>query len=144
MSACQCIISGHGYTELQLTLTLQRNAHVATGLLQCSTSHITSDGNSASFKTLTAPRAKLRIPVQAQPSTRRTGLRSPTRLGMRQRRDLGLPNEYRLRHCGLSAASRHKLAFTSRHLLLLTATWHGNVSECLIPKCLMPKCLTEC
>ena len=78
MSACQCIISGHGYTELQLTLTLQRNAHVATGLLQCSTSHITSDGNSASFKTLTAPRAKLRIPVKAQPSTRRTGLRSLT------------------------------------------------------------------
>ena len=36
--------------------------------------------------------------------------------------DLGLPSEYSLGHCGLSAASRHKLAFTSRHYALLTAT----------------------
>ena len=32
-------------------------------------------------------------------------------------RDLGLSNKY----CGLSAASRHKLASTSRHYSLLTA-----------------------
>ena len=35
-------------------------------------------------------------------------------------------NEYTLGHCGLSAASRHKLAFTSRHYSLLTATWHDS------------------
>ena len=63
----------------------------------------------------------LRILVKAQPSTRSTGPRSPTRLGIRSQ-DLGLPNEYSLGHCGLSAASRHKLAFTSRHFTLLTAT----------------------
>ena len=33
-----------------------------------------------------------------------------------------LLNKYSLGHCGLSAASRHKLAFTSRHHALLTAT----------------------
>ena len=60
--------------------------------------------------------------VKAQPSSRSTGPRSPnTRLGIRSQ-DLGLPNEYSLGHCGLSAASRHKLAFTSRHYALLTAT----------------------
>ena len=63
----------------------------------------------------------LRILVKAQPSTRSTGPRSPTRLGIRSQH-LGLPNEYSLGHCGLSAASRHKLAFTSRHFTLLTAT----------------------
>ena len=63
----------------------------------------------------------LRILVKAQPSTRSTGPRSPTRLGIRSQH-LGLPNEYSLGHCGLSAASRHKLAFTSRHYALLTAT----------------------
>ena len=63
----------------------------------------------------------LRILVKAQPSTRSTGPRSPIRLGI-QSQDLGLPNEYSLGHCGLSAASRHKLAFTSRHYALLTAT----------------------
>ena len=63
----------------------------------------------------------LHILVKAQPSTRSTGPRSPTRLGIRSQ-DLGLPNEYSLGHCGLSAASRHKLAFTSRHFALLTAT----------------------
>ena len=31
-------------------------------------------------------------------------------------------NKYSLDHCGLSAASRCKLAFTSRHYTLLTAT----------------------
>ena len=62
-----------------------------------------------------------RILVKAQPSTRSTGPRSPTRLGIRSQ-DLGLPSEYSLGHCGLSAASRHKLAFTSRHYTLLTAT----------------------
>ena len=45
---------------------------------------------------------------------------SPTRLGIRLR-DLGLPNEYTLGHCGLSAASRHKLASTSRQYSLLIA-----------------------
>ena len=64
---------------------------------------------------------KLRILVKAQPSTRSTWPRSPTRLGIRPR-DLGLLNKYSLGHCGLSAASRHKLAFTSRHHALLTAT----------------------
>ena len=63
----------------------------------------------------------LRILVKAQPSTRSTGPRSPTRLGIRLQ-DLGLPNEYSLGHCGLSVASRHKLAFTNRHFALLTAT----------------------
>ena len=62
----------------------------------------------------------LRILVKAQPSTWSTGPRSPTRLGIRSQ-DLGLPNEYSLGHCGLSAASTHKLAFTSRHFALLTA-----------------------
>ena len=63
----------------------------------------------------------LRILVKAQPSTRSTRPRSPTRLGIRSQ-DLGLPSEFSLGHCGLSAASRHKLAFTSRHYALLTAT----------------------
>ena len=63
----------------------------------------------------------LRILVKAQPRTRSTGPRPPTRLGIRSQ-DLGLPSEYSLGHCGLSAASRHKLAFTSRHYTLLTAT----------------------
>ena len=62
-----------------------------------------------------------RILVKAQPGTRSSGPRSPTRLGIRSQ-DLGLPNEYSLGHCGLFAASRHKLAFTSRHYALLTAT----------------------
>ena len=34
-------------------------------------------------------------------------------------RDLGLSNKYTLGHCGLSAASRHKLASTSRYYLPL-------------------------
>ena len=58
---------------------------------------------------------------KAQPSTQSTGSRSPPRLGIRPQ-NLGLPNRYSLAHCGLSAASRHKLAFTSRHYTLLTAT----------------------
>ena len=37
-------------------------------------------------------------------------------------RDLGLLNKYSLGHCGLCAASRRKLAFTSKHYTLLTAT----------------------
>ena len=65
--------------------------------------------------------SKLRIPVKAQPSTPNTWPLSPTRLGIRPW-DLGLLNEYSLGHCGLSAASRHKLTFTSRHHALLTAT----------------------
>ena len=64
---------------------------------------------------------KLCVLVKAQPSTRSTWPRSPTRLGIRPR-DLGLLNKYSLGHCGLSAASRHKFAFTSRHYPLLTAT----------------------
>ena len=63
----------------------------------------------------------LRILVKAQPSTRSTWPRSPTRLGIRPR-DLGLLNKYSLGHCDLSAASRHKFAFSSRHYALLTAT----------------------
>ena len=63
----------------------------------------------------------LRILVKVQPSTRSTRPRSPTRLGIRSQ-DLGLPSEFSLGHCSLSAASRHKLAFTSRHYALLTAT----------------------
>ena len=59
---------------------------------------------------------KLRILVKAQPSAPSTWPLSPTRLDIGLR-DLGLPNEYTLGHCGLSAASRHKLAFT-----VLTAT----------------------
>ena len=63
----------------------------------------------------------LRILVKAQPSIQSTGPRSPTGLGIRSQ-DLGLPDEYSLGHCGLSAASRHKLVFTRRHYTLLTAT----------------------
>ena len=59
--------------------------------------------------------------AKAQPSTRSTWPWSPTRLGIRPQ-DLGLLNKYSLGHCGLSAASRRKLAFTSRHYALLTAT----------------------
>ena len=33
-----------------------------------------------------------------------------------------IPDEYGLGHCGFSAASRHKRAFTRRHYALLTAT----------------------
>ena len=55
----------------------------------------------------------LRILVKAQPNTRSAGPRSPTRLGIRSQ-DLGLPKEYSLAHCGLSAACRRKLAFTRR------------------------------
>ena len=50
---------------------------------------------------------------------------SPTRF-CNWLQDLGLPKEYSLGHCGLSAASRHKLAFTSRHYSLLTATSHNS------------------
>ena len=46
---------------------------------------------------------------------------APIRLGIRSQ-NLGQPNEYSLGHCGLSAASRHKLAFTTRHFVLFTAT----------------------
>ena len=63
----------------------------------------------------------LRILVKAQPSTRSTWLRSLPRLGTWPR-DPGLLNKYSLGHCGLSASSRHKLAFTRRHYALLTAT----------------------
>ena len=39
--------------------------------------------------------------------------------------DLGLPNSYSLDHCGISAASRHKLAFTSiLYSLLVTPARH--------------------
>ena len=62
----------------------------------------------------------LHILVKAQPSTRSTGPWSTTGLGIWSQ-DLCLPNEYSLGHCGLSAVSRHKLAFTSRHYELLTA-----------------------
>ena len=68
---------------------------------------------------------KLRILVKAQPCTPSTWPLSPTRLGI-QPRDLGLSNEYTLGHCDLSAASRHKLASTSRHHSLFTATWHDS------------------
>ena len=61
------------------------------------------------------------ILVKAQPGTQSTGPRSPTRLGIRSQ-DLGLPDEYSLGYHGLSAASGCKLAFTSKHYTLLTAT----------------------
>ena len=64
---------------------------------------------------------KLRILVRAQLSTQSTWPLSPTRVAI-WLRDLGLPSEYTLGHCCLFAASRHKLAFTSRHYSLLTAT----------------------
>ena len=59
----------------------------------------------------------LRILVKAQPSTRSTWPQSPTWLGIRSR-DLGLLNKYSLGHSGLSAASRHKVAFTRSHYAL--------------------------
>ena len=55
----------------------------------------------------------LRILVKAQPSTRSTGPRSPTRLGIRSQ-DLALPIKYSLGHRGLSAASGRKLTFTMK------------------------------
>ena len=64
---------------------------------------------------------KFCILVKAQPCTPSTWQLSPTRICIRPR-DLGLSNEYTLGQCGLSAASRHKLASTSRHHALLTAT----------------------
>ena len=52
----------------------------------------------------------LRILVKAQqPRTRSTGPQSPTGLGI-QSQDLGLPDEYSLGHCDLSATCRHKFA----------------------------------
>ena len=45
-----------------------------------------------------------RILVKAQPSTQSIGPWSTTRLGIRSQ-DLGLPDEYSLGHCGLSATS---------------------------------------
>ena len=63
----------------------------------------------------------LRILVKIQPSTQSNWPQSPTRLGIWPK-DLGLLNEYSLGYCGLSNASRHKLAFTRRHYALLTAT----------------------
>ena len=68
--------------------------------------------------------SKLRILVKAQSSTPSTWP-SSTRLGIRPW-DLGLSNEYTLSHCGLFGASRHKLASTSGHYSLLTATWHDS------------------
>ena len=64
---------------------------------------------------------KLGILVEAQPSTQSIWPWSPTRLGIRPQY-LGLHNKYNLGHYGISAASRHKLAFTSRHYSLFTAT----------------------
>ena len=63
---------------------------------------------------------KLCMLVKAQPSTQSTWPWSPTRLGIRPR-DLVPLNKYSLGHCCLSAASRHKLAYTSRHYTLLAA-----------------------
>ena len=61
----------------------------------------------------------LHILVEAQPSTQSTWPRSPTRLGIWPR-DLGLLNKYSVGHCDISAASRHKVAFTRRHYALLS------------------------
>ena len=60
----------------------------------------------------------LHILVKAQPSTTSTWPLTPTRLDI-WLRDLGLPNEYTLGHCGLSPATRHKLASKSRYYSLL-------------------------
>ena len=65
---------------------------------------------------------KLRILVKAQPSNPSTWPLSPTRLCTQ-------PYEYTLGHCGLSAASRYKLASTSRHYSLLTATWQWTIED---------------
>ena len=81
----------------------------------------THSHRSAPFSWLYRTSDKLRILVKAQPSTRSTWPPSPTRLGIRPR-DLGLLDKYSLGHCGLCAASRRKLAFTSKHYTLLTAT----------------------
>ena len=90
-------------------------------LMSLNNSRFCSTQNSSGAFFSTAADDILRILVKAQPSTRSTRPRSPTRLGIRSQ-DLGLPNEFSLGHCSLSAASRHKLAFTSRHYALLTAT----------------------
>ena len=55
--------------------------------------------------------------ASAPPNVLDRSPRSPTRLGIRPR-DLGLLNKYSPVHCGLFAASRHNLAFTSRHYAL--------------------------
>ena len=70
---------------------------------------------------IAAPNGKLRILVKA-PDLHSKHLATITRLGIRPR-DLALSNEYTLGHCGLSAASRHKLASTSRHHSLLTCSY---------------------
>ena len=97
------------------------NAHFNLILLSNSRLCSTHKHSSASFLLCHSINEILRILVQAQPSTRSTGPRSHTRLGIRSQ-DLGLPDEYSLGPCGLSAASRHKLAFTRRLYALLTAT----------------------
>ena len=62
------------------------------------------------------------ILVKAHPNTHSTGPQSPTKLGL-WLQDLGLPNDTVLTTVAfLLHASRHKLAFTSRHYPLLTAT----------------------
>ena len=76
-----------------------------------------SEDNNGLFVTEGLVYQILRILVKAQPSTRSTGPRSPTRLGI-QSQDLALPNEYNLGHRGISAASGCKLAFTTRHYRL--------------------------
>ena len=64
---------------------------------------------------------KLHILLKAQPSTASTWPLPPTRLGI-QLRDLGLPNEYTLGHCGSSVASQALLTthsyMTRQHFLL--------------------------
>ena len=76
-----------------------------------------SEDNNGLFVTEGLVYQILRILVKAQPSTRSTGPRSPTRLGI-QSQDLALPNEYSIGHRGISAASGRKLAFTTRHYRL--------------------------
>ena len=60
---------------------------------------------------------RLCILVRAQLRTQSTWPLSLTRLAI-WLQDLDLPSEYTLGHCCLSAASRHKLAITSRHYSL--------------------------
>ena len=105
-----------GYTWLAwVKMALSYHQHVWTGLhMPFMTFPVVKTGFSDLSK-------QLRI----QPCTPSTWPLSPTMLGIWPW-DLDLSNEYTLGHCGLSAASRHKLASTSSHHSLLTATWHDS------------------
>ena len=66
--------------------------------------------------------SKLRILVKTQPAPQAPDHCHQLGLAYGRENWVYPTNTYTLGHCGLSAASRHKLASTYRHYLLLTAT----------------------